>query len=744
MARTDRILTTKPVTPPRDHRADRGETPTVPLDTRAPGVPVPIDEEPGVAPLPDVNSRFGRYVILDRLGQGGMGVVYTAYDSELDRRVALKLLKVSKDAAEGPTEGRARLVREAKAMAQLQHPNVVTVHDVGTIDGRVFVAMELVKGKTLRKWANAEPRTWREKVAILVQAGMGLAAAHAAGLVHRDFKPDNILVGDDGRVRVTDFGLARATESVEIDGTLTRRSGPVQDELTEPGLVMGTPPYMAPEQTAGKPADAKMDQFAFCVTLFEALHGQRPFFGKTREEMRDQVHRGEMRPWPKQSDVPSWLRAAVHRGLLYDPAMRWESMHELIDALKRRPWKRRFAATGALAMGLGAAIAIVAMPGEDLGGRCEGADAKLVGKWDDARRSSAKDAVLATGLPHAKETWERVEARLDEYGEAWVGMRTESCEATARGEQSEQLLDHRMACLDRRLDDLDAFVQVLSKADGVVVDKAVWAASTLPRLEPCADLERLEAEIGAPKDPATAAAVQNLRAELARAQVLERVARTDDALAIAEGAVAQAAALEHAPLHAEALHTMGSLHALAGDLQKAEEALSEAALTAAANEVDRVAAAAATEMMHVVGTRPGAYKTGLLWGWYAESAVKRLGGGGVEEADMLDGLGEVFLAHGKLEEAKSHFQQAADLRKELLGEDHPSLAHTLTSLGDLHVQAGELDAARTSYEDALGISERAFGSLHPEVASLLERIGQLDRGTHHARAPRAARSPLPG
>src|SRR5688572_875025 len=396
MARTERIATTKRVSPPRDHRADRGETPTMPIPE--PGTPEPIDPimEDGGAPMPLPNTRFGRYVILDRIGHGGMGVVYTAYDSELDRKVALKLLKISKDSAEGPTEGRARLVREAKAMAQLAHPNVVTVHDVGTIEGRVFVAMEFVHGMTLRKWCTATPRTWREKVALFVQAGRGLVAAHAAGLVHRDFKPDNVLVGDDGRVRVTDFGLARPSETIEIDGTVvSKRSGPVHAELTEPGLVMGTPPYMAPEQTAGRPADAKMDQFAFCVSLFEALHGQRPYFGKTREEIRDRIHAGDIRPWPKSSDVPGWLRAVAERGLRYDPAMRWESMADLIDALARRPWKRRFAATGLAAMGLGAALTVALMPGDELDGRCVGADDHVAAKWDADHRARARDAVLA-------------------------------------------------------------------------------------------------------------------------------------------------------------------------------------------------------------------------------------------------------------------------------------------------------------------------------------------------------------
>jgi serine/threonine protein kinase/tetratricopeptide (TPR) repeat protein len=747
MARTERIEDTKPVTPPRDHRVDRGDTPTVALPDEVTrvrrGGPV---AEGGGAPLPKLNTRFGRYVILDVLGQGGMGVVYTAFDNELDRKVALKLLRLdSQPGGEGPTEGRARLVREAKAMAQLAHPNVVIVHDVGQIDGHVFVAMEFVKGHTLRKWVGAAPRTWKDKVGVLVQAGEGLAAAHAAGLVHRDFKPDNILVGEDGRVRVTDFGLARASDTQDIPSTVGPRTGPVAAELTEPGLVMGTPPYMAPEQTAGRRADAKMDQFAFCVTLFEALHGERPFTGKTRQERRDQILAGQRRPWPKGSDVPVWLRETVQRGLAYAPEDRFTSMSDLIDALRRRPWRRRRVAAGLATTAVLGALAASVWPADDLAGRCEGASDHLAGHWDDDRRAGARAALLSTGVSYANDTWDRVEERLDGYSETWVQMRTEACEATARGEQSDQLLDRRMACLDRRLADLGALTQVLGQADTAVVDRAVWATGALPRVEDCADLAYLEAQIGPPRDPAQAHAVANLRAELARAQVLERVAHHADALRIVETAAATAEQLDHAELRADALRLEGALQARTGELSAAEDSLSEAALTAAAHEHDRVAAAAATEMMYLVGTKPGAYNKGLLWGWYAESAVKRLGEGGVEEADMLDGLGEVFLAHGEYEQAKSHFTRAVDLRRDVLGADHPSVARTLRSLGDLHAQAGDLDEARTRYRAALDVSERAFGSLHPEVTGLLETLGRLEAGTHHAAlAPALAGEPARG
>ncbi|HVV84724.1 MAG TPA: serine/threonine-protein kinase, partial [Kofleriaceae bacterium] len=245
---------------------------------------------------PSLPARLGRFEVLGRLGQGGMGQVLRARDPQLGREVALKLLHADLDAAQAPHHAevaRRRLLREAQAMARLDHPNVIGVHEVGEDGGRVFLVMERVSGTTLGGWLAAAPRGWREVLAVFAQVGAGLAAAHAAGLVHRDVKPDNILVGDDGRVRVTDFGLvgvdgvsgppARPGERDEVDPTgATRESLP--PPLTHEGALVGTPGYMAPEQVRGRAADARSDQFGLCVTLYEALFGRAPFAGGSYRE----------------------------------------------------------------------------------------------------------------------------------------------------------------------------------------------------------------------------------------------------------------------------------------------------------------------------------------------------------------------------------------------------------------------------------------------------------------------------
>ncbi|HEX4422084.1 MAG TPA: serine/threonine-protein kinase [Kofleriaceae bacterium] len=307
-----------------------------------------IDIRPRRIESPSMTGRIlGRYTLTDRLGVGAMGVVYRADDIGLGRQVALKLLHRPDEAL---TE---RLVREARSMAQVNHPHVVTVYDVGVTDGLTYIAMELVPGTSLRHWQQ-QPHSVAEIVAAYIAAGRGLAAAHAAGIVHRDFKPDNCLVGSDGRIRVTDFGLAAARPSasprpasVELD----------ESHLTASGSVLGTPAYMAPEQFTGGNVEPRTDQFNFCVALHEALYGARPFTGKSFDELGDAVAGGVVRPAPAGSRVSGALRAIVLRGLSVRPGDRFPTMDHLLAELGRdraRPWRW----TAIIAAAVGAALAL--------------------------------------------------------------------------------------------------------------------------------------------------------------------------------------------------------------------------------------------------------------------------------------------------------------------------------------------------------------------------------------------------
>lgn len=282
-------------------------------------------------------SHLGRYRIVDTLGEGGMGVVFTAVDEDLGRKIALKVLHASSGSSL-----QRRLQREARAMAKLNHPNVVTVHEVTIDDGRVCVAMEFVVGKTLRAFLEAKP-SLQDICGVFAQTARGLIAAHDVGIIHRDLKPDNVLVGDDGRVRVLDFGLAKTLGELHDDdpdsdsdiGEQPTRDGSPEalDRLTITGAVMGTPRYMAPEQFRATECDARTDQFAFCIALYEAVYAQRPFVGETVHGIGAAVVAGDLQPPPAEHDVPAELAEAIHRGLQTDPEARFTSMAPLLELL---------------------------------------------------------------------------------------------------------------------------------------------------------------------------------------------------------------------------------------------------------------------------------------------------------------------------------------------------------------------------------------------------------------------------
>jgi predicted Ser/Thr protein kinase len=308
-------------------------------------------------------TSVGRYVVAEHVGAGGMGRVYAAYDPELDRKVALKLLRTERN----DELGRHRLVGEARALAKLAHPHVVAVHDVGMVDEQVFVAMEYVAGTTLRHELAQRPHGWREGLELLLPVAEGLVAIHAAGLVHRDLKPENVMLGDDGRVRVMDFGLARAPRPGDPSEDTTGRialAAPEPEALTRTGARLGTPPYMAPEQWLGLPADARTDQFAFCVTLWEALYGERPFVGGTIVALEQAITNGVVTSPARAAEVPRWLRRVLERGLAVDPDRRYASMEGLVDAIARarRGARLRWGAAGLGVVGAALVAVVLGRP----------------------------------------------------------------------------------------------------------------------------------------------------------------------------------------------------------------------------------------------------------------------------------------------------------------------------------------------------------------------------------------------
>jgi predicted Ser/Thr protein kinase len=323
-------------------------TPTSPTVAESPGARVHTDK-PETTPLAP-GDHIGRYELLEQIGAGGMGVVFRANDPQLGRAVAIKVL------VGDHTEERAqRLLREAQAMAQLSHPNLVTVYDAGRDGDRVFLAMELVNGTSLRRWFDTPGRSWRQRLAGVIAAGRGLAAAHDAGIVHRDFKPENVLVDRAERMKVTDFGLARAEPTA---APTTPAAGPV--DLTRTGSVLGTPAYMAAEQHAGKIADARSDQFAVAVTAWEAIWSVRPFPADEIAPLVFAIRDGAITPPPGGTGVPSRVEAVLRRALRVDPATRYPTLAAMLDALERASRPRRWpvAVVAALVVAGGGAVAV--------------------------------------------------------------------------------------------------------------------------------------------------------------------------------------------------------------------------------------------------------------------------------------------------------------------------------------------------------------------------------------------------
>jgi len=696
--------------------AARGQTTTLPERPLARPMKTP-------APAVDDVRRgvvLGRYVVIDKLGSGGMGVVLRAYDPELDRKVALKLVRSREGdgAAEQP-----RLLREAQAVARLSHPHVITVFDVGTVDGRLFMAMEFIEGSTLRKWLTAQPRGWREVCAIFQQAGQGLAAAHAAGLVHRDFKPDNVLVDLRGRVKVTDFGLVRFGH---VPGEPLLASGEPapevpEEKLTLTGTIVGTPAYMAPEQWKGREVDARGDQFSFCVSLYEALYGQRPFKRAPKPDFT------QLPPPPPHTQVPSWLRRVVLRGLSVAPEARFPSMEALLEALSKDPARRqrRAVAAGLGALALTAAVVLVPWGGP---APCTGASERLAPLWNEQRQEGVRASLLAAGGTLGPGTAASVAELLTGYTRSWEEGYTETCRAThVRGEQPESVLALRMACLDRHLLALDALVGVLEHADAELVRGAVEAAQKLPRVSFCSQVEALLSLPPPPEEPEARTRLESAWRELAKAQALLDAGRFAAGVPVAKALLEEARALRYRPLEAEALHVLGWLESRLGQNPAADETWTGAVLAALASRHDELALRAATELVFVNGYELGQYSKARAWAAQARALLERMGPREELEAQLSSNEGLLAFSEGRLPEALGHYQHALRLRERVLGPDHPQTAKVLNNLGLLHQRRGNPADAVPLYERVLAIQRAQLGADHPAQATTLINLGDARR-----------------
>ncbi|HEY0252237.1 MAG TPA: serine/threonine-protein kinase, partial [Kofleriaceae bacterium] len=690
-----------------------------------------------------VGEQIDRFTVTRKLGEGGMGQVWAARDGELDREVALKLLNVRFD----DERAKERLKREAQAMAKLRHPNVVTIYELGSDHGRVFCAMELVDGTTLRKW---EKHGWRETVKAVISAGRGLAAAHRVGLVHRDIKPDNVLIANDGRVLVTDFGLAKAVSDapladggplvglhalITVDERCGRRGDPLA--LTKPNTVVGTPAYMAPEQLAGRGATAASDQFSFCVMLFEALFDKRPFDDEA-ENVEDILASQEHLVMPPRGDVPARVMRAIERGLAFAPEHRWPSVEDLLAQLERSLVSRRWklgAVFGAVVLG---GLAFVAWP------RGPSAHAVAVQQIDRAWGPAIRDAVISrfTALrgEHAATESRIVTNALDHYREAWLALR-DAARSTPQIE-----------CLDTLETKLERFTNIVLHADEHGLAYMPTALFRLDRVATCGEVPRLEATLPAPTSPAgrlAEAAVGSLETLVVTGRFIEAIDKGPQVIANLES-------LGEPRWVARATYELGMANVDLAEIdrskkQTAEELFRRAIqIGEAANDRVLVADASIARYLVLAGEPLRARGASISETDSATATAIARAGNDPQHTALLS-LARASTA-GNRQDLLPARDQLLDARAKLVaihGEEHPDVARVDLDLGRVLSALGHYDEARVVYFRALETYKLALGSTDDvavvtfyEIGTAALRAKWYDEAIHYLREDIAATTRL--
>jgi hypothetical protein len=649
-----------------------------------------------------------------------MGVVYAGYDPELDRRVALKWRRPSSRPDEAQEQ--ERLLREARAMARVSHPHVVPIFDVGLFEDGVFLAMELVEGDTLRAWLRHTPRSPREIVSVLIDAGRGLAAAHAAGVVHRDFKPENVMVDRHGRGRVLDFGLAHEAEPLPaaIAGSLSA----TPEVLTETGQVLGTPAYLAPERLAGHPADARSDQFAFCLTLAEALTGHLPF---TVEQLQALALGGSVSPrLERLGRVPAAWRRALQIGLSASPAQRHADLPTLLSLLEGPPRVRRLAVAGAGLLAL-AATGLMFQLGREP--PCEGAQERVAQVWNARVATAMEQAFTRSASPLAPGAFQAARTRLDEWARLWVEARTETCRAThVRHEQSPETLALKLACLDHRLDSLSTVVRLLQHADEEWVSHAAQVVDGMEPVQGCHDVGLLQRQ-----DAGGDARLPGVRRHLHEVRALVAAGKYGPALTAAEEAMAEARGLSLPWLSAEA-RLLEGVAALRAGKTDASQRLTDARWLAEAAGMDALSAEAALQL-GVLHLRRMDRERAEEWLGHTRASITRMGGDGRLEFQLLSQQALLEAINERRDKAAELSLQALRLAERVLGPDHLEVSDALLRAAEYHAVSREgVERGIALAQRALALRLRELGPSHPQVAEAYERLAQLARHRYdHAR-----------
>ncbi len=660
-----------------------------------------------VAPVPasrPAGERIGRYEIGAELGAGGMGIVYAAVDTVLGRRVALKLVRPGSGG-----DGAVRLLREAQSLARLSHPNVVSVFDVGTAGADVYIAMELIEGQSLGAWSRAARPAPARVLEAMRAAGRGLVAAHAAGIVHRDFKPDNVLVGKDGTVRVTDFGLARTAEVVDAAAAGDAPAVPLvlSVDLTRTGAVMGTPAYMAPEQIDGGVATAASDQFSYCVTLFELLFGVRPFAGDSVGALRAAMAAQAIAAHVPVK-LPARVEAAIRRGLREAPAGRHPSMQALLHELRPPAGPGRW---WALASAAGAAIAAGAIaqgPIRTPDDPCATGPAELAAVWAPDARTAAVTRIASLG-PYGRTLAPRLDEQLRDHAARWAAGHREACVASWRGTQSAALLDRRMACLARGRAALAEVAAIVEAADAKALPEVALAARAIPDPAACADLDALLADV-APPPPPLAARAAELRDQLDRARVQLVAGRLTAAQTVARGVAGQARALGYQPLLAEALLVEGHAGLMMQRPPEAIPPLSEAISIAFAVGADAIGIEAWARRAWIQSSDTGS-PTALAGLDVVEAMAKRRPEARFARALLYNNIGAIE-SNTRRDRAAAMFERALAESRAVVG---PGAIELLVIRINLALMIDDPVRRDAVFAEVDGEQSRLLGADHPHA-----------------------------
>ena len=668
-------------------------------------------------------ARVGRYQILGAIGRGGMGEVYAAYHPDLDRRIALKVVYGS--GAADPTR-QAQLLDEARIIARLDHPNIVTVHDAGVVGERVYVAMEFVDGQTVTAWLTERKRTLPEILDAFLAAGRGLAAAHEAKVVHRDFKPQNVMIGRDGRVRVMDFGIARPLRDLLQVGDGALGPSPAYPTTsTTIGAFVGTPAYVAPEQLAGGSVDVRADQYSFCVALHEALYGERP--GARQSPFSTP-------PARKPRNVPPWLRSIVQRGTEPDRARRFDSMQALLTAIERGRTRRR---RRLLAAAIATATLLIGLGGWRASGArrfaCTPPAGRIAAAWPageatGSRRASLHRMFLGSGLADPAKVWSRLASVLDDHLAQWTSMYRDACEAThIRGEQSAEVLDLRMTCLAESLDEVRAFTDALATADTSGLNRAVATANSLSPVRQCADVKNLRLRVPLPSDPKMRAQVEHLQEDLQTAEALRVFGYTAKAEQQLTIILPEARGVQYRPVIAQALLRLGMTKCALFKLSEADAVLREAILVAETAHDDLTAAMSADALGYAT-THEGRYDDAS---WFFSLATAVLDRSHAQDslaaAWILNDQAGLANARGDLAHGEAYSRRAVELKRKLLGDDHPDVAISLGVLTTALLETDRWDEADAVNRTAMSIVEKNDAQSMNMVFVLFDRAEILIR-----------------